>query len=75
MGNNKIGQVIGTYRDPKTTDDLNALAESNANLNLVQLDLKDYQNYNNFKDQIASIVGDKGRLLCDYLEIIKKLQV
>lgn len=60
LGNNQIGQVIATYRNPKNTADLNELAKSNSNLNLLQLDTKDYANYDNFKGQVSKIVGNQG---------------
>lgn len=60
LGNNKIANVIATYRDPKTNDDLNELAKSNNHLALLQLDIKNYASHNEFRDKLAQIAGDKG---------------
>ena len=60
LGNSKIANVIATYRDPKTADELNELAKSNDHLNLLQLDIKNYASHNEFRDKLSQITGDKG---------------
>ena len=60
LGNNKVANVLATYRDPATADELNDLAKSNKNLSLLQLDMKDYAGYDAFRDRVAAIVGEHG---------------
>lgn len=60
MGNNQIGQVIATYRDPNSLTELNELARKNKHLSLVQLDVKNYSKHNEFAKKVESIVGDRG---------------
>lgn len=60
LGNSRFANVIATYRDPATTDELNELAKSNSQLNLLQLDVRNYSSHNAFRDQLSQIAGDKG---------------
>lgn len=60
LGNSKVANVLATYRDLSTAEELNDLAKSNSNLSLLQLETTNYGGYDAFRDQVAAIVGDKG---------------
>ena len=62
LGNNKIGNVIATYRNPNdpSMNDLKELEQANENLSLLELDVKNYASFNDFRDKLRGIVGDKG---------------
>lgn len=60
LGNSKVTNVLATYRDLSTAEELNDLAKSNSNLSLLQLETTNYGGYDAFRDQVAAIVGDKG---------------
>ena len=60
LGHKQIANVIATYRDPATTDELNELAKANGHLNLLQLDVRNYASHDAFRSRLSEIAGDKG---------------
>lgn len=60
LGPSKIPYIIATCRNPNQAADLQALAKQNENLSIIKLDVKDYQSYDEFYNQLSSILGDKG---------------
>lgn len=60
LGKGQIANVIATYRDPATTGDLNELAKSNSQLNLIQLDVRNYSSHDGFRKSLSELAGDKG---------------
>jgi len=59
-GSSKVSYIIATARKPEEATALNELAKHNENLTILQLDVKNYARYDEFYNQVAEIVGDKG---------------
>jgi len=57
---NKVSYIIATARKPEEATQLKELASQHENLIIVKLDVKDYASYDQFYNQVSSIVGDKG---------------
>lgn len=60
LGPNKISYLIATCRNPDQATELNELAKKHENLTVLKLDVKNYDSYDEFYNQVSSIVGDKG---------------
>ncbi|KAK4337010.1 hypothetical protein RND71_043965 [Anisodus tanguticus] len=60
LGSNNVNYIIASCRNPEKASELNDLAKVNENLNILKLDVKDYSKYNEFYNNLFSIVGDKG---------------
>ena len=60
LGTQKISYIIATARQPENAVELIELSKKHANLSVLKLDVKNYQEYDDFYNQVSSIVGDKG---------------
>jgi len=60
FGPNRISYILATARKPEEATQLNALASHHENLSVLKLDVKNYNQYDEFYNHVSSIVGDKG---------------